>query len=841
MNQFADVVLPVAVDKSFTYLLPPELQSIAVPGMRALVPFGRKYATGIIVGLSTTTDVRGIKPIKDILDARPSLSPELLGLCRWIAEYYFAPLGEVIKAALPQGFASSKRRAWTQITADALEALNSPRTQRRYTLLHVLRDRGPMLAADLAKAAGIKNIHTILSELERDGLLSTEEVLPRPRQSVKTRPFVIVSSLNRDRLTQALEALPSRKRKARALLQSLLDIAQSPKDDIAVADLLKMSGTTSAGLKEFILTGLVQVEAREVNRAQDFGTEDQTLRISLNENQRAILATLVGAIDNAETQPFLLHGVTGSGKTQVYIEAIRHCLDRKKSAIVLVPEISLTPQIVRRFKSHFGDDVAVVHSRMSTGERYDVWRLAARGTYKVVIGPRSAIFAPLENVGLIIVDEEHESSYKQYDSSPRYNARDIAIVRGLHAKATVVLGSATPSAESYHNASTGKFTLLSMPHRIDRVPMPQVRIVDMTEERKRAYAALRESLLPEQRAKLKEFKQSSISDLLRGEIALRLEKKEGVILLQNRRGFAPFVECQDCGYAEQCDNCSITLTYHLAQKHLRCHYCGLVRQPHQQCPQCGGSGMQLRGIGTQRVEQELAALFPDAKILRMDLDTTTRKGAHDRILKKFGEGGADILLGTQMVAKGLDFPRVTLVGVISADTQMLLPDFRASERTFQLLTQVAGRAGRSILGGEVVIQTHQPQHHTLVHVVDHDIVKFYDEELEERRALDYPPFSRLALIEMRGEKEATVQKEATRFAGLLRKAGTHFAILGPTPAVIAKISNAYRWHIILKSPKSTDPSGHRLRESIRITLREVENNAARDVRTIIDIDPIGLM
>jgi primosomal protein N' (replication factor Y) (superfamily II helicase) len=841
MNQFAEVVLPVAVDKSFTYLLPPELQSSATPGTRVVVPFGRKYITGIIVGLSSATDVKGLKPIKDVLDSHPSLDAEMLALCKWIADYYFAPPGEVIKAALPHGFSSSKRRASTGLTKEELEHHNTPRTKKRYALLKLLVDRGPTMAADLQKSAGVKNIHSFLNELEREGLLSTEEVLPHPRQSIKTKPFVNLLSLDVTTLASTLDSLPPRRKKARALLQSLLEQTRQEREEIAVADLLKASGTTSAALKEFVTSGLVEIIAREINRAQDFGTEHQTLHITLNEDQRSILNVIADAIDHATTQPYLLHGVTGSGKTQVYIEAIRHCLDRRKTAIVLVPEISLTPQIVRRFKSHFGDHVAVVHSRMSTGERYDVWRLASQGKYRIVIGPRSAIFAPLANLGLIVVDEEHESSYKQYDSMPRYNARDVAIVRGLQAKAAVVLGSATPSAESYHNAQQGKYALLRMPHRIDQVPMPQVRIVDMTDERKRHYAALKEALLPEQRSKLKEFKQSPVSDLLRGEIAIRLEKKEGVILLQNRRGFAPFVECQECGYVEQCDNCSITLTYHLAQKHLRCHYCGLVRQPHNQCPQCGGNSLELRGIGTQRVEQELAQLFPEARILRMDLDTTSRKGAHDRILKKFGDSEADILLGTQMVAKGLDFARVTLVGVISADTQMLLPDFRSSERTFQLLTQVAGRAGRSLLSGEVIIQTHQAQHHTLTHVVDHDVVKFYEEELEERRALDYPPFSRLALIEMRGEKEATVQKESTRFAGLLRKAGSHLSILGPTPAVIAKINNAYRWHIILKSPKTTDPSGHRLRESIRATLREFEKNTARDVRTIIDIDPIGLM
>ena len=478
---------------------------------------------------------------------------------------------------------------------------------------------------------------------------------------------------------------------------------------------------------------------------------------------------------------------------------------------------------------------------MSAGERHDVWRLALRGTYRIIIGPRSAIFAPLDNLGLIVVDEEHEASYKQFDAVPRYNARDVAVVRGANTRALVVLGSATPSAESYRNAMQGKYELLSLPERIDRVPMPVIGIVDMTEERKRAYAAMKESLPEEERRKLKDFKQSSISDVLKEKIGQRLQRKEGIILLQNRRGFAPFIECEDCGYTETCERCSITMTYHLAKKHLRCHYCVQVRQPHTQCPQCKGSNIRLLGIGTQRVEQELTVLFPAAKILRMDLDTTTRKGAHERILKKFGEGDADILLGTQMVAKGLDFPRVTLVGVISADTQMLLPDFRASERTFQLLTQVAGRAGRSTLQGEVVIQTRQPNHYSLRHVVDNNVVEFYKQELEERRELDYPPFSRLALVETRGKNEGEVRKHSETFAGLFKKSDGQLILLGPAPAVIAKINNEYRWHIIIKSPKSHDQSGASLHAALRKALLQYQQTSRSSVRLTIDIDPVGLM
>jgi primosomal protein N' (replication factor Y) len=478
---------------------------------------------------------------------------------------------------------------------------------------------------------------------------------------------------------------------------------------------------------------------------------------------------------------------------------------------------------------------------MSGNERHEVWRRAMRGDCTIVVGPRSAVFAPLPRPGLFVVDEEHDASYKQYDAIPRYHARDVAIVRASHVNAVVVLGTATPSAESYFNAMNGKYELLTMPHRIDEVPMPSISVVDMTAERRTEYAALRGSLPEEQRKKLRDFQQSSFSSLLREKIADRLSRKEGIILLQNRRGFAPFVECVDCGYAETCANCSITLTYHLVKKHLRCHYCGSVRAPHAQCPQCGGTNMHMRGIGTQRVEEELAQVFPTAKVLRMDLDTVSRKGTHDRLLRKFGAGEADILLGTQMVAKGLDFPRVTLVGVISADTQLLLPDFRSSERTFQLLTQVAGRAGRSALSGEVVIQTHQTRNHTIQHVVDHDFRAFYEQELVARRELAYPPFSRLALIETKGENEAAVRQESERFARLLRPLDGTFDVLGPSPAIIARVKNQYRWHIIVKSRKTRDQSGSLLRQALRTAMASFRQNVRRSVRVIIDCDPVGLM
>ena len=486
-----------------------------------------------------------------------------------------------------------------------------------------------------------------------------------------------------------------------------------------------------------------------------------------------------------------------------------------------------------------------MHSQMSVGERYDTWRLALEGRIRIVIGPRSAIFAPLANLGLIVVDEEPEGSYKQYDSNPRYHARDVAIVRASLNKAVVVLGSATPSAESYYNAINGKYELLTLPERADNAKLPKIEIVDMAQERLRKKADRKKEIKEKGFDAVKPFAVSSISAELKHQIEERLRKQEGTILLQNRRGFSHVVECFECGYVERCDNCDVTLTFHATKKHLRCHYCGFVKQPPTLCPTCHGKEIRHHAFGTQQVHEELTQLFPTARILRMDLDTTSGKGAHDRLLSQFGAGQADILLGTQMVAKGLDFPRVTLVGVISADTQMLLPDFRSAERTFQLLTQVAGRAGRSKLTGEVIIQTLQPDHYSLKHATTHDFAGFYKEELEYRRELDYPPFSRIVLVEFKGGQENEVGNHAKKFADYLSpKAGKYFSVLGPADAAIPKINNQFRKHLVIKSLKAVDPAGSYVRAALTQARDQYLTSSlgkSRRVQMTIDVDPQGMM
>jgi primosomal protein N' (replication factor Y) (superfamily II helicase) len=848
LNQFlVNIALPVPIDRQFTYLVPPELQISAAPGRRALVPFGKKHLTGVIVGLPASTDVRGLKPVTDILDTKPIFSPEMLFLTKWISEYYFTPWGEVLRAATPQGLSQESKQTVRLIPQDIEVLLQTTKKSapRQHALLQALAVGAPLNIAQLQRKSRTKSIHAVLGEMQQRGWISITEDIEKAKAKPKKERVAGITAdgvrIFSDEITKA--SVPA---KQILILEALRQELSPEADAVEVNSFLLRHHASLSSLKALVKKGWLSISEREVFRRSEYEPAEPPPIITLNADQQGALNEITGATSAGEFRAFLLHGITGSGKTQVYIDAIRKVLALGKTAIVLVPEISLTPQTVRRFKAHFGDDVAVMHSQMSVGERYDAWRMAYQGKVKIVIGPRSAIFAPLENIGLIVVDEEHDSSYKQYDAAPRYNARDVALVRASHIKAVVVLGSATPSAESFANAIHGKYTLLELPIRVDNAHLPTIDIIDMAKERRRVYDDLKIEIKKSAKPFPKRLPDSSISRLLQTQIARRLEKKEGTILLQNRRGFSHVMECYECGYVEKCDNCEVSLTFHTTKKHLRCHYCGFVKKPPTMCPKCSNTELRMHAFGTQQVQQELQELFPKAIILRMDRDTTSAKGAHNKILKQFESGEADILLGTQMVAKGLDFPRVTLVGVISADTQMLLPDFRASEGTFQLLTQVAGRAGRSNLAGEVVIQTLQPDHYSLKHVILHDFQGFYREELEYRRELDYPPFSRIVLLEFSGEQENEVQHAAKKFADFLalHNQQKKFIILGPADAAIPKIKKVYRKHIVVKDLKSTDPSGLFLRSALLKAKVQYEASplaANKKIKIIIDVDPQGMM
>lgn len=822
------VALPVPLQQQFTYTVPEQLTAVVFVGSAVVVPFGKKILTGIVTRFTTEKPHVTLKSIIDIVDLKPLISSEDLSLTEWISEYYNTPFGETVRLFLPSGLSQTSKR---KVSRSSSYTSDEPLGASHQKIIDLL-SQNPLTLQQLRKQSGIKNLYSILNELEIIGAVTIEEVASK-KPAAKIDWFFKRSS------SSGTEVFRSKKQQE---LWSI--ITQLSDEEIDVRSFLKDHSALMSQLKSFEQKQLIELYQKEVTRRASFAADEHIskgLMIQPNPKQAEAISQINSAIESSRTQTFMLHGITGSGKTQVYIESIRRTLSLQKTAIVLIPEISLTPQTVKRFQLHFGDLVVWMHSRMSDGERYDAWRMVRDGRCSIVIGPRSALFAPLKNIGLIIVDEEHESSYKQFDASPRYHARDVAIMRGALHHSVVVLGSATPSMESYSNALAGKYTLLSLPERADNAVLPPVRIVNMIDERTRLYVAAKLQA-KEHGKKAFENLSKSISVALEMKIRDRLEKKEGIILLQNRRGFAPFTECTSCGHVEQCNQCNVTMTYHATKKHLRCHYCGTVKPAPTVCSECGGFEFSLNGFGTQRVEQELAALFPAASILRMDMDTTSRKGSHEKILRQFGEGGADILLGTQMVAKGLDFPRVTLVGVISADTQMMLPDFRSAERTFQLLTQVAGRAGRSTLAGEVVIQTSQPGHYAMKYVREHNFLGFYNEEIEFRKAINYPPFSRVIVIEFKGRNERSVEETALIFGKKLSAHIPRESILGPAPAVLSKIKNDFRWQIIIKADKETDKNGTRARHSVaRVVTEEQSRSTARNVKIIVDVDPTGIL
>ena len=611
-------------------------------------------------------------------------------------------------------------------------------------------------------------------------------------------------------------------RKQKALVEALAEAGTH----IPQTEALRVSGASSATVKGLIERGWVEALDVEVERTSDAMSAaiDTPKEVALHASQSDALAAISEAIEAESQTTFLLHGVTGSGKTEVYIRALKRTLAKGKTAIVLVPEIALTPQTVRRFRAHFGDRVTVLHSRMSDGARFDAWRAIRDGRYPIVIGPRSAVLAPLENLGLIVVDEEHETSYKQFDPAPRYHARDVAVMRAYRNGAVCVLGSATPSLESVANARAGKYVLLRMPQRVpvkgrEAAPLPSVRVVNLLREKE-----------------IRRLK-GALSEELRDAIRHRLERREQIILLQNRRGYAPVLTCENCGHTPECRDCAVSLTVHKPKRQLRCHYCGRAERKPNVCPVCDSSELVFLGAGTQRVEEELAAIFPAARVLRMDFDTTTRKGAHRAILDAFGDGEADILLGTQMVAKGLDFPRVTLVGVVDADTGMLMPDFRATERTFQLLAQVAGRAGRHDLPGEVILQTRNPDHPAIRFALAHDFDGFVEHELAERQAFGYPPFGRMIGIEFKGADEGSVRRLAEAWTSELANDAQGVAILGPTPAFVSRVKRQWRYHTLLKAPRSVPASA--LAGFVRSTI-ERTGPPKKGRRINVDVDPVGL-
>ncbi|MBK9250284.1 MAG: primosomal protein N' [Ignavibacteria bacterium] len=834
MQHFVQIALPLPIHKQFTYSIAPDMWQDNLVGRRALVPFGKRTLTGIITHI-TQEPVPGAKYVHEILDDAPIYSPQLMNFTKWVADYYFGSWGETLKAALPQGMSPQSIitvKLRYPITDEYL--LNvAKRAPKRAALLELLMNhKGSVSVGHLQKQLNSDSIAEQLDSLEHAGVISCfvgieADIQPKTQKAIAILPEI---PANQDVFKTILDELDKKAPKQALLLSHLYIYSLHHRSPMLLADALRETHSTSAAVQGLLKKGLIYETEIEVSRvekpidASESLVQREEAHLSLTIEQNHALMRINEQLTAQKYKTFLLHGVTGSGKTLVYIHAIRQALSLNKTSLLLVPEISLTPQLIDRFHAVFGEEIAVLHSRMSAGERFDNWRKIQRNEAKIVIGARSAIFAPLQNLGLIIVDEEHEPSYKQESPSPRYNARDCAIMRGGLEHAVVVLGSATPSMESMFNAGMGKYHLLEISSRADGATLPSIRVVNTKEERK-----------------LKLMNGAFSRDMMSA-IEERITRKEGVILFHNRRGFASYLECTDCGDIPHCKNCSVTLTYHKGTNLLRCHYCSYNTVAVQCCEVCGSVDIREVGTGTQRIEEELEHAFNirgmSPKIQRMDLDTTSQKGSHRKMLQQFSNGEIDILIGTQMVAKGLDFRRVTLVGVLNADLQLFMPDFRAAERTFQLLTQVSGRAGRSSeYSGEVIIQTAHPDHQAIIAAVAGKYELFYSDELQLRKEANYPPFTRFVLIELSSPSEQKVHEHAHYLAGLLPKANPDVWRVGPSIPTISRLRSQYRRIVVLKSMKHLDPTGEKLRAALTSAYTTYQQkHATSSVKVTIDID-----
>lgn len=845
---FATVALPLHFKyhsgglEGLTYSIPDEFASRALVGSRVSVPLGKRQTTGILVGLTSKAPqgVEHIRAIIDILDGEPVFDEKFLEWTKWIASYYLTSWGEVLEAALPQGLrpeTKSKVFVIADDVASEVTRIKKTSPKRADVLKKLAEFPNGVFIAHFVKRSKLKGVYTHINALASDGLVRIDQPESN-RTKPKTHRVVRLAyelENDTDALSHALMELERSQKQAAVLLKLLQQKQLHPDEPLTLELLKKSSEVSSATIAALHKRGFIRFDQeliKEENIRKAPLAEHDISNLTFTSEQLAATEQIEEAYKKSKPKTFLLHGITGSGKTEVYISLAKKVLDSGHGVLILVPEISLTPQLIERFERRLSTDkytkIAVLHSRMPLADRYASWKMLAAGESKIAIGARSAVFAPIRDLKMIIVDEEHEITYKQYDQTPRYNARDAAIVRVHSLNGVAVLGSATPSVESYFNAAQGKYTLIKLTKRALDAKLPTVRTIDMR----------RPLMRKEQLAK-----QSSLSDELKTAIAGRIAKKQGVVLLQNRRGFSTYLGCSSCGDVIMCPNCAVTMTWHQVGNTMRCHYCGFTSSRNQSCPTCGSDKLYLGGVGTQRVEEELLEAFPGVRIVRMDLDTTARKGAYEKILTSFARGEADILLGTQMVAKGLDFPRVTLVGVINADTSLALPDFRSSERTFQLLTQVSGRAGRTEeLAGEVLIQTLQPQHPAIVQTITHDYESFYKEEIVLRKEIGYPPYSRLVLIEFRGKREQSAREAAFAFSTLLPKSGSFYELLGPAEPTIKKLRNEYRWHILIKDSRTADPAGEKLRRQLTGALEMYQKRYANAAVTVtVDVDVQGVL
>lgn len=811
-----------STDRTYTYAIPEKhIDSIKV-GMRVIVPFGfgNKQLEGIIINLVDKIDIdkNKIKCIKQIIDEEPFLSEEMIKLANWMKFKYLAKYNEVYRTILPTGI-TKKIVKIIKLKDDFLLQKYSAKSLDEKEVVKYLIQNKECTLNDLKENHNIKNLSYIITSLEKQRIINITNKIGS-KVNKKFEKYVCLNLSNYS-ASEIIHKISKRATKQQEIIKYLVENKKVSlkvlRDDLDCS----LSTIKSLEKKEFI-----KILDEEINRNPITKNYKKSFNLKLTYEQENCLNTILKNIKTKSNNKFLIHGVTGSGKTEIYLQLIEYMLSLKKQAIVLVPEISLTPQTVERFVSRFGEKVAIFHSRLSLGERYDEWRKAKDGLVDIVVGARSAVFSPLKNLGLIVIDEEHESSYKS-SMNPKYNTIEVAQKRCDLEAATLILGSATPSIETYYKCEKDIYTRLELKYRVNKRALPKVEIVDMKEE-------------------LNAGNKSIFSRKLFYAIKENLSNNKQTILFLNRRGFSSFISCRKCGYVVSCKDCDISMTYHITNNILKCHYCGKGESVPTKCPECGSKYIKYFGIGTQKIEEYIKRYFPKAVIARMDVDTTSKKGSHERILDKVKNGDVDILIGTQMISKGLDFHNVTLVGIIAADINLNLPDFRAGERTFQLITQVSGRAGRGIHEGKVILQTYEPNHYSIQYAKEHDYIKLYHNEIILRKEFNYPPFTNLINIIISSKDMMQSERITNEFWNLLldyiKNNISDYDInnmFGPNPAPIAKIKNNFRYQILIKSD---DDKIDEIKEMINyIYLRLKKIDKKNEIRINIDINPNSIM
>lgn len=810
-------------DKPYTYIVPEDMKDSIKEGMRVLVSFGRgnRVIKGIVIKLQDYYEKNyKLKSIIDIIDDQPLISKNMIDLSIWMSEVYLCSYLDALQTVLPPG---DFKKVKTYISLDEEDSsfLDDDLSQLENNILNLVKDTGDKIDLETLKSKMTnKNINPTINTLKEKGLIHTSlEIKTSVNKKYERYVSLVDKSMSNNTMIDIIGN--------RAYKQLEIGEYLSSVDEVLLRELMEKTNTSLSTIRELEKKGIIHFIEKEVYRTPIKKDIKAYEKHKLSKDQKYCLDTILNNIKNKdENNKFLIHGVTGSGKTEIYLQLVEEMIKMGKETIILVPEIALTPQTIDRFVGRFKEEVAVLHSKLSYGERFDQWRKIKEGHVKIVVGARSAIFAPFNNLGLIIIDEEHETTYKS-SMNPKYNTIEVAEKRCEQVGGYLVKGSATPSLESYYKSKNEDVKLLNLDKRINNKRLPKVDIIDMREE-------------------LNQGNKSIFSRDLYNEIDRNLKNKKQTILFLNRRGYSTFISCRECGYVVECNECDISMTYHMKDNKLKCHYCGLAVNPPKICPNCRSKYIKYFGIGTERVEEFTRKNFPKARIARMDMDTTMKKGSHESILQAMKNGEIDILIGTQMVAKGLDFENVTLVGVIAADTSLNLPDFRSSERTFQLITQVAGRAGRGEFEGKVTVQTYNPEHFSIQYAKEHDYTSFYEEEIILRKEFNYPPFTNIVTIVVYGENCRNVEMKIKQVYDLIIKemSQKNFTniqdnVIGPFPAPLEKIKRNYRFQILIKS---NDENIEELKDIIkRVCVTNVNKINFEGIKLNIDINPNSIL